>query len=206
MGMRENLEQNLDRVFQATKALAMSTNDSFMRVSHLVYATIAGNNIISQIVIDELNEAGSVDTMMVELKTNYEKETDNKLGNPDRQPFPEFGETLFQITNSSIGKLAKGELLLVETLFLKLYETNDPVIAILEKYKITRTMLLERVDTTRLASNVNMRDEEENDFGFKGKQRKNSKTPFLDDFGRDLTEMAALGKLDPVYGCSGACA
>ena len=200
MGMRENLEQNLDRVFQSTKALAMSTNDSFMRVSHFVFATIAGNNIISQIVIDSLNEAGTVDTMMTELKENYEKETDQQLSEAGREPrYPEFSETIYKITNTLIGKLEKGHLLLIETLFLQLYDTKDPSIAILEKYKITRTMLIENVNDTRMASNVSMTDEEETDLGFKGRQKKTSKTPFLDDFGRDLTEMAALGKLDPVY-------
>jgi hypothetical protein len=77
MGLRDNLDQNLDRVLASTRALAESTNDSFMRISHFVYAAIAGNNIISQIIIDQLNEAGTIDTMMTELKSNYESESDN---------------------------------------------------------------------------------------------------------------------------------
>ncbi len=33
-----------------------------------------------------------------------------------------------------------------------------------------------------------------------GKKRKKSKTPALDHFGRDLTELARRGKLDPIIG------
>jgi ATP-dependent Clp protease ATP-binding subunit ClpA len=104
------------------------------------------------------------------------------------------------LINELIAVLDAGQLLTVETMFLKIYETENPTIAILEKYKITRALLHERINETRMASNVNMNDEEEAELGFKPKQKKASKTPFLDDFGRDLTEMAAQGKLDPVYG------
>ena len=34
----------------------------------------------------------------------------------------------------------------------------------------------------------------------KGKAAKKSKTPVLDNFGRDLTSLAEKGKLDPVVG------
>jgi ATP-dependent Clp protease ATP-binding subunit ClpC len=199
MGLRDNLEQNLDRVLSSTRMLAESTNDSFMRISHFMYATIAGNNIISQIVIDQLNEAGTIDTMMTELKNNYEAESDHKAVSDSPKKIINFSKVLEETIANLIAKLEAGQLLMVETLFVKLYESNDPSIEILKKYGITNTMLLESIGDSRMASNVNMRDEEESDLGFKPKGKKSSKTPFLDDFGRDLTEMAAQGKLDPVY-------
>lgn len=197
MGLEQNLEQSLHRVFTATADIARSTHDSFMRVSHLTYAIITDNNIISQIIIEHVHDAGQDDAMITELKANYESETDKRL-NPDNQNL-RFSIVIQTIINRLIPQLGTGQLLSIENIFLALYETEDPTIKILQKYGITLSMVHENIEGTRMASNVNMRDEEEN-LGFTGKPKKASKTPFLDDFGRDLTEMAAQGNLDPVYG------
>lgn len=198
MGLRDNLEQNLDRLFAQTKQLAESTDDGFMRISHFVYAAIAGNNIISQIIIDRLNDVGTLDNMMVELKNNYESESDRSQGGSTNR-IVKFSRVLEAAVNMLTSSLELGQLVSIEALFLKLYESDDQSIQILLKYGITNSILQEDIKGIRMASNVSMGDEDESDNGFKPKGKKNSKTPFLDDFGRDLTEMAAQGKLDPVY-------
>ena len=199
MSLRDHLEQNLDRVFTATKTLAENTKDSFIRVSHFVYATITGNNIISQIIIDELNGASNLDNMMAELMQQYQSESDKLLGTSTDSNYPLFSKIIQSTINNLISRLEAGHLLLIETLFLELYNNDDPSLVILKKYGITQTFLKERIEESRMASNVNMSDEEETDLGFKPKKKSSSKTPFLDDFGRDLTEMAAKNQLDPVY-------
>lgn len=195
--MREHLEQNLDRLFRSVKSLALSTNDSYMRVSHFVFATLVDNNIIGQIVINELRDASSIDTLMEELKKHYESETDQQLNK--RIEFPEFTKILLDLINNCVRVLKQGELLSIETLFMELFKTDDVTLQILQKYGVTQRMLEENLKESRMASNVHMSDEDEAELGYKPKQKKTSKTPFLDDFGRDLTQLAAEDKLDPVY-------
>ena len=193
--MRDRLQKELDRIFQATSNLATNNGDSYMRISHVVFATLAQPNIIAHIIIDELPT--TIDQMMTELKTNYEHESDklHQEGVPMK-----WSEIMKNIINNQMRTLPSGEVLSVEQFFLSLFDTDDPAIQILTKYKITKALLETRIKDTRMASNVNMHDEDE-DGAFKPRQNTNgSKTPFLDDFGRDLTDKASKGELDPVYG------
>lgn len=100
---------------------------------------------------------------------------------------------------------------------------NDPTTKLLNKYRIDydnvkeefKTMLTqdgdyvdmqEDDDTFKSESPQADDDTSKNPFssnvssGRSGKTAKKSKTPVLDNFGRDLTEMAEEGKLDPVVG------
>jgi ATP-dependent Clp protease ATP-binding subunit ClpC len=193
--MREKLQKDLDRVFVATSQLAMNVKDSHLRLSHAVYATMAQSNIISNIIIDELGE--NVDALMIDLKALYESQSDNDY--KPNEP-PPFSDVLKRVINNLLMALPKGELLSVEAFFLDIFLTDDPVVDVLVKHNVTKALIEERIKEIRMASNVSNRDEDEEDLAFKPKQKKVSKTPFLDDFGRDLTEMAAKNELDPVFG------
>ena len=94
---------------------------------------------------------------------------------------------------------------------------NDPTTKLLNKLKIDYEVAKEQyLDMTpkeenfleNLPKNESFNEDSGNDDGIKGesfnnpanKSSKKSKTPVLDNFGRDLTEMAEEGKLDPVVG------
>ncbi|MFD0861400.1 ATP-dependent Clp protease ATP-binding subunit [Sungkyunkwania multivorans] len=96
---------------------------------------------------------------------------------------------------------------------------NDPTTKLLNKLKIDYDNVKEQFkhmtnkeddyiegpSAESFSDEGNMGDEgsKENPFSSSGgntKSNKKSKTPVLDNFGRDLTELAELGKLDPVVG------
>jgi ATP-dependent Clp protease ATP-binding subunit ClpC len=94
---------------------------------------------------------------------------------------------------------------------------NDPTTKLLNKLKIDYEVAKEQyLDMTpkeenfleNLPKNESFNEDSGHDEGLKGesfnnpanKSSKKSKTPVLDNFGRDLTEMAEEGKLDPVVG------
>lgn len=94
---------------------------------------------------------------------------------------------------------------------------NDPTTKLLNKLKIDYESAKEQyVNMTpqeedfsdNLPRNESYHEDSGNDEGMKegsfnspsGKTNKKSKTPVLDNFGRDLTELAEEGKLDPVVG------
>ena len=94
---------------------------------------------------------------------------------------------------------------------------NDPTTKLLNKLKIDYEVAKEQyLDIMpkeenfleNLPKNESFNEDSSNDDGLKGesfnnpttKTNKKSKTPVLDNFGRDLTEMAEDGKLDPVVG------
>ncbi|WGH76915.1 ATP-dependent Clp protease ATP-binding subunit [Tenacibaculum tangerinum] len=92
---------------------------------------------------------------------------------------------------------------------------NDPTTKLLQKYDVdyeqAKNLYKElHVDNDTFISPIgetpsgdDFADEKSNPYGQqpqKGKQVKKSKTPVLDNFGRDLTALAVAGKLDPVVG------
>ncbi|CAL2095434.1 ATP-dependent Clp protease ATP-binding subunit [Tenacibaculum sp. 190524A02b] len=92
---------------------------------------------------------------------------------------------------------------------------NDPTTKLLQKYDIDyeqakalyKELHVGDFSSSPLAetpSDDEFADDKTNPFGqqssSRGKQAKKSKTPVLDNFGRDLTALAEAGKLDPVVG------
>ncbi|MCT4698153.1 ATP-dependent Clp protease ATP-binding subunit [Tenacibaculum haliotis] len=91
---------------------------------------------------------------------------------------------------------------------------NDPATKLLQKYDVGyeeakalyKELHMEDTfpsPTAETPSDDEFTDDKSNPFGQqtpKGKQTKKSKTPVLDNFGRDLTLLAVSGKLDPVVG------
>ena len=92
---------------------------------------------------------------------------------------------------------------------------NDPTTKLLQKYNVdydqTKALYKELhldddLPINPIAQNTGndeFSDEKANPYGqqpTKGKAAKKSKTPVLDNFGRDLTDLAIKGKLDPVVG------
>ncbi|CAM1348694.1 MULTISPECIES: ATP-dependent Clp protease ATP-binding subunit [Tenacibaculum] len=91
---------------------------------------------------------------------------------------------------------------------------NDPTTKLLQKYDIDyeqakalyKELHVEDFSSDPIAetpSDDEFSDEKSNPFGQqtpRGKQTKKSKTPVLDNFGRDLTSLAEADKLDPVVG------
>lgn len=191
---RDNLQGDLDKVLVAVRNLAINSSDSQMRISHTVFAIVVQPNIVNGLIIDELQE--NVDDLVRELKAHYETETDKLYNKGDNIMYvPE----LVGLITSMVGVLNKGELLSVEDFFIKLIEIDDPVIPILTKH-IAKDRITDRIKNLRTASNVSMHDEEQDDIMPVKLKKEKSKTPFLDNFGRDLTVLASQGKLDPVYG------
>ncbi|WP_405606257.1 ATP-dependent Clp protease ATP-binding subunit [Polaribacter sp. Asnod1-A03] len=95
---------------------------------------------------------------------------------------------------------------------------NDPTTKLIHKYHVNydeaknlyKQLHVDDLDTDDLPTNPTAEtpsddeyaSEKQNPFGQpqKGKTVKKSKTPVLDNFGRDLTDLAEKGKLDPVVG------
>lgn len=106
-------------------------------------------------------------------------------------------------------KIFKSPLIGTEHLLLAILKNEDSLAcSVLNKYGIIYENTKEELETM-LQENQNPRAEfpgssEEGEENFGAAQKKSadpkSKTPVLDNFGRDLTKMAEAGKLDPIVG------
>lgn len=116
-------------------------------------------------------------------------------------------ERLLKITYLQ-SKLFKSPHIGTEHLLLSMLKDDDSVVCrMLEKHGVTydtvKVEINDMLDENTLPRAEMSSSSEEEDQTF-GAQRKptdpKSKTPVLDNFGRDLTKMAEVGKLDPIVG------
>jgi ATP-dependent Clp protease ATP-binding subunit ClpC len=123
-------------------------------------------------------------------------------------PLVKQAERLLKITYLE-AKLFKSPMIGTEHLLLSMLKDEDSVVCrVLNRYGVNYNTVHEElenmVDENKLprAEMSSSSDDEDQTFGTS--QRKStdpkSKTPVLDNFGRDLTKMAEAGKLDPIVG------
>ncbi|AEA45247.1 ATP-dependent Clp protease ATP-binding subunit [Fluviicola taffensis] len=123
-------------------------------------------------------------------------------------PLVKQAERLLKITYLE-AKLFKSPMIGTEHLLLSMLKDEDSVVcSVLNRYGVNYNTVHEElenmVDENKLPRAEMSSSSEDDDQTFGASQRKatdpKSKTPVLDNFGRDLTKMAEAGKLDPIVG------
>ncbi len=207
--MDYKFSEGLDRVFKQSKNEARRLKSEFLNTEHLLLGIIKTDNTAREIL-----QILKADLTQIRRKI----ETLNaSSANP----------LMGEITNISLTKMAdqavkraelecrqyRGtEVNTVHLLLGILFKAEDPTSSILETYNVTYekvsreylTLLKNSGESPRMSMYDDDEDEAE-EFGAMRKPKGNistgkSKTPTLDNFGRDLTAAAKEGRLDPVIG------
>ena len=105
-------------------------------------------------------------------------------------------------------KLFNSAIIGTEHLLLAILKDDDSIVTrLLKRYQVTYSTVKDEIDfmaneKPRAETPRNEPEEESEDMGggFKKSLDPKSKTPVLDNFGRDLSNMAEMGKLDPIIG------
>ena len=105
-------------------------------------------------------------------------------------------------------KLFNSAIIGTEHLLLAILKDEDSIVTrLLKRYQVTYSTVKDEIDfmaneKPRAETPRNEPEEESEDMGggFKKSLDPKSKTPVLDNFGRDLSNMAEMGKLDPIIG------
>ena len=123
-------------------------------------------------------------------------------------PLVKQAERLLKITYLE-AKVLKSPLIGTEHLLLSMLKDDDSVVCrVLNRYGVNYNTVHEEIenmiDENKLPRAEMSSPSEDDEQTFGASQRKSadpkSKTPVLDNFGRDLTKMAEAGKLDPIVG------
>ncbi|MBM3170021.1 MAG: ATP-dependent Clp protease ATP-binding subunit [Bacteroidetes bacterium] len=105
-------------------------------------------------------------------------------------------------------KLFNSAIIGTEHLLLAILKDEDSIVTrLLKRYQVTYSTVKDEIDfmsneKPRAEAPRNEPEEEPDDMGggFKKSLDPKSKTPVLDNFGRDLSNLAEMGKLDPIIG------
>lgn len=215
--MDENFSPRVKDVISYSKEEALRLGHDFIGTEHLMLGILRDGHgkavrILNNLDVDLEHLRKKVEILSpaspVSLETNLEKKNLHLTRQAERALKTTFLEAkVFQSSSISTAHL----------LLCILRNPNDPTTKLLNKlkidYDVAKEQYLNMIPSEQdfidnLPKNESYNDDSGQDDSLKessfnnpvNKSNKKSKTPVLDNFGRDLTEMAEEGKLDPVVG------
>ena len=185
---------------------AVKLGNEFITVEHILLGIIREGGDTAFQLLKSFNL--DLDKIKVEIELGLKK---NILISPDLNSNIPLVKQAEKVLKKSFleSKLSKSDNIGTEHLLLAILREEDCIAtSILNKYGIIYDIVREELDSMMKNENLpraefpGSSDEEGENFG--AAQRKSadpkSKTPVLDNFGRDLTKMAEQGRLDPIVG------
>lgn len=206
--MDYKFSEGLDRVFKQSKSEVRRLKSEFLNTEHLLLGIIKTDNSARDI-LQNLN------TDLTQVRRKIETMNASSLNalqeTPSSISFTKMADQALRRAELECRQYKSTEINTVHLLLGILYKYEDPTSNILSAYdvdyeKVSKeylTMLKNTGDAPRMSAYDD--DEEKEEYGQMRKPTGTvgtgkSKTPTLDNFGRDLTALARDGKLDPVIG------
>ena len=197
--MKGTFSDRFKRVLQLARAAAVSKGNDVLGTEHLLLGIIRENTGLAVNVLRRLGV--DLESMVEDIEESISQSGGVAVkGTEQMIPFSPRSKAVMQ---ASADEACKRKCQIIETdhLLLALLKVTDtPAAATLSKYNVTFENAENVVNT--------LRQEEMSDSSMMPQRSqmrqtirsKNSKTPILEHFGRDLTAMARQGKLDPIIG------
>ncbi len=188
---------------------ALRLGNDFIGVEHLLLGLIREGDgtairILNEFSLDLKHIRNEVESTLVKSGTTYH--------NAGQIPLVKQAEKVLKMTYLE-SKLFKSPMIGTEHLLLSILKAEESVACrVLNKYGVIYDNVRDELETMMNEHNDDMNiqpraefpggsEEEGQDFGTQRKPADpKSKTPVLDNFGRDLTKMAEAGRLDPIVG------
>ncbi len=209
--MDSKFSPKVKKIISLSRDEAIRLGNDFIGTEHLLLGMIKDKESLAIRVLD------SLDVDLYELKYKIESSVQNKRGadsmlNVGSIPLNKHAEKALKVSFLEAKSMKQAEIN-PEHIMLSILKMNDsPSTKIMDEFEIDYAIYkneLEYVnqeDTTNYSDIVSSSDsdlplEEERDDSFsRRKGNSKSRTPVLDNFGRDVTKLAEENKLDPIIG------
>ena len=212
--MEAKFSNRVKEVISLSREEALRLGHDYIGTEHLLLGMIREGEGVAVSILKKLG------TSLEELREAIERATkgtaNHNVKNLANIPLTRQSEKVLKITYLE-AKIFKSQLIGTEHLLLSILRDEDNIATqILEKfdvnYEVVKEMLEYQTDNPLASSDTEDPDEESSKmFGSSGgsggssdrpsgKSGEKSRTPVLDNFGRDLTKYAEDGKLDPIVG------
>lgn len=188
------------RVLQLARAAAVSLGSESVGTEHLLLGLIREGGGVAVETLRRMNI--DIESMARDIEESL---TSNggmmTIGSQQMIPFSARAKAVLQMSADEARN--RGEAMIeTEHLLLALLHVNDsPAASTLSKYNVTYDAVREEIEKLS-AEEIGGQEVSANQQRQSAPRQSKSKTPILDHFGRDLTEMARQGKLDPIIGRS----
>src|SRR5688572_12704737 len=205
--MEARFSPRVKDVLTYSREEAIRLGHDYIGTEHLILGMIrAGEGVGIKI----LNTLGvDVNDLRKELEATIRPHSKNTV-NMANIPIVKQAEKALKVTYLE-AKLFNSSIIGTEHLLLAILKDEESVVTrILKRYKVDYNVVKDEISymmgegpKSEFPGNPNEDDPEESNMGFSSGKKQGeskSKTPVLDNFGRDLSKMAEEGKLDPIIG------
>ncbi len=209
--MEAKFSNRVKEVITLSREEALRLGHDYIGTEHLLLGMIREGEGVA---IGLLKKLGiSLDELRVTIEQATKGTATNNVKNLANIPLTRQSEKTLKITYLE-AKIFKSPLIGTEHLLLSILRDEDNVATqILNKFNINYEVIKEMLEYQSSGTRPVMgpeTDDDDNDRGMFGgsssssgkdpKGAEKSRTPVLDNFGRDLTKFAEVGKLDPIVG------
>jgi ATP-dependent Clp protease ATP-binding subunit ClpC len=208
--MEAKFSNRVKEVISLSREEALRLGHDYIGTEHLLLGMIREGEGVAVGILKKLGIA------LDELRNAVERATKgtatHQVKNLANIPLTRQSEKVLKITYLE-AKIFKSQLIGTEHLLLSILRDEDNIATqILEKFDVTydvvKEMLEYQIENPQASSDTDDSDEDSSRIfssgssgrGESSKGAEKSRTPVLDNFGRDLTKLADDGKLDPIVG------
>ena len=210
--MEAKFSNRVKEVISLSREEALRLGHDYIGTEHLLLGMIREGEGVAVGLLKKLGI--SLDELRVTIEQATKGTATNNVKNLANIPLTRQSEKTLKITYLE-AKIFKSPLIGTEHLLLSILRDEDHVATqILNKFNVNYEVIKEMLEYQSSGSRPVMgpeTDDDDNDRGmFSGggsagsgkdpKGSEKSRTPVLDNFGRDLTKLAEVGKLDPIVG------
>ncbi len=209
--MESKFSPRVKEVISFSREEALRLGQDYIGIEHLVLGMVREGDGLGLKVLKSLQV--DLNVLRKEIETNTKEKTGRAIYNAGSLPLTKQAEKVLKLTVLE-AKVTKSDQIGTEHLILSILKHKDNLVSkTLSRYEVDYDVYKAELDylknqiTSELSSDAGDDDpyeEEERTRGGAGAQRKQgnvkSKTPVLDNFGRDVTKQAEEGSLDPIIG------
>jgi ATP-dependent Clp protease ATP-binding subunit ClpC len=205
--MEAKFSNRVKEVISLSREEALRLGHDYIGTEHLLLGMIREGEGVAITILKKMGVS------LDELKQTIEQVTkgtaNSNVKNLSNIPLTRQSEKVLKITYLE-AKIFKSQLIGTEHLLLSILREEDNIATqILSKFDVNydsvKEMLEYHLRQTTPTNSADADDPDDDSRMFSGQKEvrggtEKSKTPVLDNFGRDLTKMAEIGKLDPIVG------
>ncbi|GAB3329396.1 ATP-dependent Clp protease ATP-binding subunit [Marivirga atlantica] len=207
--MEAKFSNRVKEVISLSREEALRLGHDYIGTEHLLLGMVREGEGVAISLLKKLGV--SLDELRNELERSTRGTATNNVKNLANIPLTKQSEKVLKITYLE-AKIFKSQLIGTEHLLLSILRDEDNIASqVMDKFDVTYDVikeLLEYQTQNPIASSDTEDGDEEGSKLFSGggskssssKSGEKSKTPVLDNFGRDLTKLAEEDKLDPIVG------
>ena len=209
--MEAKFSNRVKEVISLSREEALRLGHDYIGTEHLVLGLLREGEGVAVSLLKKLGVP--LDEMRQALEKATKGTASHNVKNLANIPLTRQSEKVLKITYLE-AKIFKSQLIGTEHLLLSILRDEDSIpTQVMEKYNVSYDVVKELLeyqsDSPMAASDTDDDDESSKVFGSSGssaggvgasKGAEKSKTPVLDNFGRDLTKLAEDGRLDPIVG------